>query len=228
MCALSAHSKTVGAAPEVPPRPRMQVSPTGSAIADAPPFDAFSSSAAVDAALVAQPDWSARSSASGDEQGRCCSASLVLLCPRSRASGVMPSRRALPKTRRIAASDLHGRGSAAGGEMLAFGFADQIVSGHLRIATSRSAISYRESHGGECQDPSKGLMTPVDVQHRHSVLVSKRIKSLVSPRTLIAFLLIRTARLAGARTPTPTVPRAVLPPGRSNSRRASNGCRTAR
>jgi len=85
--------------------------------------------------------------------------------------------------------------------MLAFGFADQIVSGHLRIATSRSAISDRESHGGECQDPSKGLMTPVDVQQRRSVLVSKRIKSLVSPRTLIAFLLIRTARLAGARIP---------------------------
>ena len=55
--AVSAHSKTVGAAPEIPLRPRMQVSPTGSAITEGPPLEAACSSqlsASLVAALLAK------------------------------------------------------------------------------------------------------------------------------------------------------------------------------
>ena len=52
--ACRAHSKTVVGGPEIPLRPQMQVSPTGSAIADAMPHDASTGSLSLVAAMAAK------------------------------------------------------------------------------------------------------------------------------------------------------------------------------
>jgi hypothetical protein len=89
----SAHSRTVVGGLEIPLRPRMQVSPTGSAIAEALPLDAWSGSAGV----VAAPGREQKRTRSKKEQVRlprvrgCSSlAAALVCCVSSRTAPILP------------------------------------------------------------------------------------------------------------------------------------------